>query len=305
MPINYKKTYDLLSHEEGIEFRDLTIELVKELYPHYSVKPEEIQNPDIIVITNQDDNVRIKLGLRDLYTRFIETARTRTDLKDTILSDYAHAFSKIEDAEYFQNPKEYTWADARDFVQPRLMKIEKFHDDLESFVYFPFGEGLVNAMIICEPDDLMNTRIRKEWLEKWNKTAEEVYIKALENFADVNEGLELVGTGKPHDYLWNQKGRDFSATAILLGSLRYLIAQTIGSPYRFSVPSNFVFFCWAELDDDEFQIEMKALIEREHDRLPGRLSTNIYEVDDKGQIKQIKETKDKPEPPKPQNFSNN
>lgn len=302
MQINYQKTYETLSYEEKIEFRDLTIKVIQEVYPHYSLKPFEPQNPDVIYITNQEDNVRIQFPLRDLYARFSQTARTRADLKDTVLSDYASIFKKIEDVEYFQNLKEPEWAEASNLVQPRLTNIEILPDELESFVYFPFGKGVVTAFIIYNSDEKMNAWISKELLEKWNVTAEELNKKALDNLADITEGMEFVGKSKPHDYLWNNKGSDYSASAILLGGMRYLLAQTIGSPYRFCVPSSFVIYSWAELDDEEFQIEMKAMMEREHSRLPGRLSTNIYEVDENGQIKQIKE---QPKNPATQSFHNN
>ena len=302
MAINYKKTYETLSYEEGIEFRDLTIDVIQEVYPHYSIKPFEPQSPDVIFVTNQEDNVRIQFPLRDLYTRFSQTARTRTDLKDTILKDYAHVFKKIDDVEYFQNLSDPEWAEARDSVQPRLTKIEDLPGELELFVNFPFGEGVVTALIIYNSDEDMISWVRKEMLEKWGVTIEELYKKAIDNLADISEGMELVGKGKPHDYLWNETGRDYSASVILLGGMRYLIAQTIGSPYRFCVPSNFVIYSWAELEDENFQIEMKAMMEREHSRLPGRLSTNIYEVDEKGQIKQVK---DQPKNPTTEYFRNN
>ena len=99
MPINYQKTYDTPSYEEGIEFRDMAIEVIQEIYPHYSVRPVEPQNPAAIYITNQDDNVRIQFPLRELYTRFSQT---------------------------------------------RIENIPGEH--LESFVQFPFGEGVVTSL---------------------------------------------------------------------------------------------------------------------------------------------------------------
>jgi hypothetical protein len=297
MPINYQKTYDTLSYEEGIEFRNLTIEVIQEVYPHYKITPFEPQNPDIIFITNQEDNVRIQFPLRDLYTRFTQTARTRTDLKDTILNDYADSFKMLDDVDFFENLTEPEWSEARDFIQPRLVKIEDFPEDLELYVYFPFGEGVVTSLVIYNPVEPMVTRITKEMLEKWNVTADEAHKKAMENFSDLTEGMELVGTGKPHAYLWNEKGTEYAATAILLGGMRYLISQTIGSPFRFGVPSIHAFYCWTELDDEEFQTASRAMIKRQHDTMPGRLTTNIYEVGEDGNIKQLKNQPEIPDTP--------
>ncbi|CAN5288866.1 hypothetical protein BH10ACI1_BH10ACI1_34500 [soil metagenome] len=302
MAINYQKTYETLSYEEGMEFRDLTIKTIQEIYPHYKVTPVEAQNPDVIFITNQEDNVRIKFGLRDLYTIFARTSGTRIELKETILKNYAQVFKQIEDAEQFMDETEPQWADAKDFIQPRLSRISDLNDNLESYINVPFGEGIVTIFNIYLPETEIVKRITKDLLEKWDVSFEEMYKKALDNFAEVTDGMELVGTGTPHGYLWNEVGYEYAATSILLGGIRYLIAQNVGSPYRFGIPSGHRLLCWAEFDDKEFQIEMKAMVERDFDRIPNCLTTNIYEVDDKGQVKQVK---DAPEIPQTPTFSNN
>lgn len=301
MPINYQKTYDALSYEEGVEFRDLTIKVIQEIYPHYVIQPAEPQNPWVIYVANQEDNVRIQCPLRDLYNHFVQTARTKSDLKDTILNNYAEILKQVE-LDVDELDQKPIWSEVSDRVHPRLTRIEEFGDDLESLVHLPFGEGVVTAFVISLPEEGMVKWIRKDLLEEWNISFEDLHKKAIDNLGDVTEGIELVGTAKPHSFLWNEKGHDYAATSILLGGMRYLIAQTIGSPYRFCVPSAFVIYSWAELEDEEFQTEMRAMMQREHNRLPGRLSTNIYEVDEKGQIKQIK---DLPENPKTPTFSNN
>jgi hypothetical protein len=302
MPINYQKTYDTLSYEERAEFQNLTMKVVQEIYPHYSVQPVEPQNPDGIYITNQDGNVRVQFPLRELFTRFVKTAKTRNDLKETILKDFADVFKTIEDTEYFMNLKDPGWNESRDYVQPRLNRIAELPDDPEKYVQTPFGEGVITVVNIVSPDERLVTRVTREMLEKWNISFEELYQKAMDNFADLTDGLELVGTEKPRGCLWNEVGFEYASTGLLLGGLRYLIAQTIGSPYRFGIPSSHRFYCWNEFDDEEFQIEMKALIEREYKSLPSRLSTNIYEVDEQGNMKQLKNQPKIPEKP---NLSNN
>lgn len=302
MAINYQKMYETLSYEEGIEFRDLTIRTIQEIYPHYNVTPFEAQNPDFIMITNQDDNVRIQFGLRDLYTRFVKTSGTPFELKETILNSYAAMFKQIEDAEQFIDESEPEWVDAKGYIQPRLARIDRFSEGIESYVTIPFGADLVTTFNIYLPEAELVKRISKDLLEKWDVSFEELYKKAMDNFADVTDEMELVGTAKPHGYLWNEKGTEYSATAILLGGMRYLIAQNVGSPYRFAIPSSHRLLCWAELEDEDFQTEMRAMVVREYNQLPERLTTNIYEVDDKGQIKQLK---DLPEMPKIPAISNN
>lgn len=304
MPINYQKTYDTLSYEEGIAFRDLTMEVIKEIYPHYRVEPFEPQNPDVILVTNQEDNIRVKCGLRDLYVRFSNTARTRSDLKETILNDYSHILKQLDDLDLIEEEMiEPEWMDICDYVQPRLKSMMEFGDELELYVHFPFGSDLVTTFVIVMPEDEgFIKQIRVKLLEKWDITVEDLYKRAMENFADYSEGLELVGTGKPHANLWNEKGYEYAATTILLGGMRYVIAQTIGSPFRFGIPSSHAVFCWAELEDKDFQIKMKAEMKRKFDTMPARLTENIFEVDEKGQIKQVK---DLPDLPETSAFSNN
>jgi len=297
MAINYQKIYDHLNYEEGIEFRDLAIEVIQEIYPHYRVKPVEPQNPDSIYITNQEDNVRLQVPMRELYTRFANTTRTKNGFKEMILDAYAQMFSQIEDSDYFLNREDPTWAEARDFIQPRLERIDRFSEGVESYIHFPFGEELVTCLVIDHPDEGTDWRVSNEMLEKWNVTVDEAYKKAMENFADLTDGMSIVGSGKPHAYLWNEKGEGYAASALLLGGMRHLIAQTIGSPFRFGIPSKHAFYCWTEFDDAEFQVEARAFIKRQFDSMPGCLTTNIYEVDEHGNIKQLKNQPEVPDTP--------
>ena len=66
MPINYQKVYDNLDVDERIEFRDLTIKTILEIYPHYVVRPTQPGNPNTIFIGNRQDNVRVQFPLYDL-----------------------------------------------------------------------------------------------------------------------------------------------------------------------------------------------------------------------------------------------
>ncbi|HQU84905.1 MAG TPA: hypothetical protein PKY59_17330 [Pyrinomonadaceae bacterium] len=303
MPINYQKTFNNLSYEEKLEFSGLTIKTVKEIYPHYKVEPVEPHNAEAIYITNQDDNVRIQFPLYDLYNRFLQTSKTRNDLKEVILRDFSQLISQIEDSESFINEPEFGFIDVKHLIQPRLCRIEDLPNEVDDYVHLPFGEGIVTTFSIFHEKTLINTRIKKEMLAEWEISFDDLYKLAMDNFAHHTDGMPLVGTAQPHGYLRNENGDEYSASALLIGGIRYLIAQTIGTPFRFGIPSSHLFYCWCELEDAEFQIEMRAMMQREFERLPGKLSTNIYEVDEKGQIKQLK---DLPELPKPsQKISNN
>ena len=111
------------------------------------------------------------------------------------------------------------------------------------------------------------------------------------------DNLELVGTEPPHGYLRTDSSDEYTATAILIGGVRYTIAQTIGSVYRFGVPSRYLLIAWRELEDENFQIEMRAWMKREFKRLPSPLTDKIYEVNEKGEMKQLKDLPELPEIP--------
>lgn len=303
MPINYKKTYETLSYEEGIEFRDLTIKTIQGIYPHFVVTPAEPQNPDVIYVANQENNVRVVCPLRDLYKHFMNTAMTNHDLKEIILNNFSHIFKQIDEFDIEEIDREKSWLEVRDFVYPRLTKIVEFDDDLEQFVYFPFGEDLATVLVIMPPEkEGIIRQIRKEWLEKWDISVDDLHKQAMDNFGTLTDGMAIVGTAKPKGIMWNEKGEEYAASSILLGGMRYLISQYVGSPYRFGIPSSFAFYCWSELDNQEFQIEMRAMIKRQFETMPASLTTNIYEVNEKGEIKLVK---DIPEVPEAQFISNN
>lgn len=302
MPINYRKTYDKLGFEERIEFRDLTIKAILEIYPHYVVRPLDANNPDAIFIGNQQDNVRVQFPLRDLYARFVSTAQTKSDLKDEIIKCHAPILKMVEDAELIEDTSKLTWSDVKDFVNPRFSRKDEF-PNLEDTVHFPFGEDLVTIFLIDNPSDGgLVTRIGHEMLDRWEITDKDLYKQALDNLSEKMDGIYLKGTEPPHGYIRTDSSEEYAATAILIGGFRYTVAQNIGSPYRFGVPSRYVMIAWCELEDEEFQTEMRAWMKREFERLPSSLTDKIYEVDDKGEIKQLK---DLPEIPEPPDFSNN
>ncbi|MEQ1646617.1 MAG: hypothetical protein ABL959_24395, partial [Pyrinomonadaceae bacterium] len=125
-------------------------------------------------------------------------------------------------------------------------------------------------------------------IEGWEKTQDEVFKEAFDNLEDLAEGIEIVGTNTPRRELWPEKGIHAASTCLLLPSLRYLIDQTIGSPFRFGIPSRHRFYAWVDIEDEKCQIEQKAKMHREMDRYPSPLTSNIYEVDTQGNISLVK-----------------
>ncbi len=301
MPINYKKTYENLDYDERMELRDLSIKAIREIYPDYIVQPLNPNDPDIIFIRNQQNNVRVKMGLRLIYVRFVDTARTKNDLKDIIYDHFAPMLKMVEDVELIKDHSNLTLAEAKDRLYPRLARKDEF-PNVEDIVSFPFGEDLVTAFFYDDPDEEgLLTRVSREMCDRWEISDQELYKIAMKNFMERMPALDLVGTEPPHGYLRTDSSDEYTATAILIGDFRYTVAQTIGTPFRFGVPSRYLIIAWSELDDEEYQIEMRAWMKREFDRLPSRLTEKIYEVNDKGEVSQLKNLPELPTIPRTSN----
>jgi hypothetical protein len=283
--INYQKVWATLDLDEKIAFRDRTIAVVREIYPHYIVRPLEPTDADRFFVGNKQDNVRVKVPLRDLYARFSTTAKTNDELKDAIIAEYAGILNQADDVSIATEVPEFTWSDVRERARLQHVRLEEIP---EGKLHYPFGDEVVTAFVIDRPEDGLMFWITQEMLDGWERTQEELFKVAMENLANVSDGIELVGTKTPREELWPEKGQAFASTCLLLPSLRYLIAQTIGSPFRFGIPSRHRFYAWIDIEDEKYQIEMKAKMEREMDRFPSPLTSKMFEVDTQGQIKLVK-----------------
>ena len=283
--INYQKVWAGLDFDEKIAFRDRVIKAVQEIYPHYIVRPLDPSNADRFFVGNKQDNVRIHVPLRDLYVRFSLTGKSHEDLKDAIFNVYAGMLNQAEDVSVATAEPEFTWNDVRDHARPQHVRLKEIP---EGKLHFPFGDEVVTALVIERPQDALMYWISQEMLDSWGKTIEDLFKEAMENLADLSDGIEIVGTNTPRHELWPEKGLAFASSCLLLPSLRHLIAQTIGSPFRFGIPSRHRFYAWIDIEDEKFQIEQKAKMERELDRWPSALTSKIYEVDTQGQIKLLK-----------------
>ncbi len=271
--------------DEKIAFRDRVIKAVQEIYPHYIVRPLEGSEADRFFVGNKQDNVRVKVPLRDLFVRFSASGKSHEDLKDAIFAEYAGMLNMAEDVSVATDVPEFTWNDACELSRLQHVRLDEIP---EGKLHFPFGDEVVTALVIDRPNEGVMYWITQEMLDSWGKTMDELFKQAMENLAGLADGIEIVGTKTPREELWPDKGQGFASTCLLIPSLRYLIAQTIGSPFRFGIPSRHRFYAWIDIEDENYQIEMKAKMERELDRWPSALTSKMYEVDTQGQIKLVK-----------------
>ncbi len=297
--INYQKVWATLDLEEKMVFRDRAIAAVQEIYPHYIVRPLEPGDGDRFFVGNKQDNVRIKVPLRDLYARYSTTGKTIEDLKDAIFKEYSGMLNMAEDAELVAEQPDVAWNDIKDQVRLQHVRTEELP---EGKLHYPFGQDVVSALVIDHPNESLLYWINQEMLDSWGKTQDELFAVAVENLTDLADGLAIVGTMTPRKEIWPEQGLAIASTSLLISSFRYSISQTLGSPFRFGIPSRHRFYAWADIEDDNYQIEQKAKMEREMDRYPSPLTSTIYEVDDKGQISVVKP---QPEVPPVPFISNN
>ena len=283
--IDYQKSWAMLDVNERIKFRDRVIAAVQEIYPHYIVRPFEAGDSDRFFVGNKQDDVRITAPLRDLYIRFCLSGKEDEDLKETIFTEYAGMLNLADDAAIIEEQQEFTWSDAREYVRPELVRNDEMREDT---LHLPFGADVSTVLIIDRPQDQMNYFISQKMLDLWDMTLEDVYKVAMDNLGTISDGLEIVGTRTPHEELWNDKGHEWSSSCLLLPNMRNLLAETIGSPFRFAIPSRHRFYAWIDIDDEQRQSKMIAKLEREIDLWPKYLTTTIYEVDTQGQISIVK-----------------
>lgn len=282
--VNYQKVWVTLDIDEKIAFRDKAISAVQEIYPHYIVRPLEASDGDRFFVGNKQDNVRVTVPLRDLYTRFSMTAKTHADLKDAIFAECSGVLNLADDASLIEEPQ-FTWSDAREYARLQHFRLEEVPDGK---LHVPFGDEVATAPVIERPNESVLYWLTQEMLDSWEKTLDDLFKVSMENLENLAEGIELVGTNTPRHELWPEKGLGFASTCLLLPSMRYLIDQTIGSPFRFGIPSRHRFYAWIDIDDQNYQIEQKAKMEREMQRYPSPLTSKIYEVDPQGQITLVK-----------------
>jgi hypothetical protein len=284
--INYQKVWATLDLDERIAFRDMTIRAVQEIYPDYIVRPLDPKDADRFFVGNKQDNVRIKVPLRDLFARYSVTGRTSADLKEAIFAEYAGMLNQAEDVSVATDMPEFTWDDVRDHARPQHVRLDEIS---EGKIHFPFGDEVTTALVIDRPQDGLMYWLTQEMLDSWGKTMDDLFKEAMENLGDLSDGIEIVGTITPRKELWPEKGPAFASTCLLLPNMRRLIADTIGAPaYRFGIPSRHRFYAWIDIEDENYQREQKAKMEREMDRYPSPLTSKIYEVDTQGQIQLVK-----------------
>ena len=74
--INYQKVWATLDIDEKMAFRDRTIKAMQEIYPHYIVRPWEPTEADFFFVGNKQENVRVRVPLKDLYAWYSTSAKT-------------------------------------------------------------------------------------------------------------------------------------------------------------------------------------------------------------------------------------
>ncbi|MBV9240525.1 MAG: hypothetical protein JO314_00825 [Acidobacteria bacterium] len=292
--IDFKRVWTSLSLDEKIAFRDRAIKAVQEIYPHYIVRPLSPGDAERFFVGNKQENVRAQVPLRDLFARYSISGKTHDGLKEAIFSEYTGVLNHIEDASLVAEEPDLSWNDIKDVVRLQHVRNEQIP---AGKLHLPFGDEVASAYVIDRPREGLMYWVTDELRETWGVTAEDLLKLSMENLAHLADGMDFAGLETPHQELWNHEGLPFASTCLLIAPIRYLIAQTIGSPYRFGIPSRHRFYAWTDIEDEKFQIEMRAKMQREMDRYPSPLTSKIYEVDTQGQIKLIKPQPEVPQVP--------
>ena len=291
--IDYRQVWTTLGLEERLAFRDRSIRAVQEIYPHYIVRAVTPGDGERFFVANKQDNVRMTVSLRDLFVRWSTSGKTHEALKEAIFNEYTGVLNMAEDVSATVEP-DFAWDDIKDEVRLQHVRLDEIP---EGKLHMPFGDEVVTAYVIDRPDEGLMYWVTDDMRVMWDVTAEDLLKRSMENLARLAHGIQFAGLETPHQELWSHEGHGFASTCLLISPIRYLIAQTIGSPFRFGIPSRHRFYAWTDIDDENFQIKMKAKMQREMDRYPSPLTSKIYEVDTQGQIKLLKPQPEVPQVP--------
>jgi hypothetical protein len=261
--------------DEKIAFRNRVIEILGKIYPQYEIKKSK--NADLLFIEET------QFSLINLHTKFLLTSKTNFDLKELVTEHFGLLHSVIDDIDEISSKA--SWADVKENVFLQLIPAEY----IEQFpcVAFPFSKEITIGIVV--DDESSYSYVLVDDLLNWEVEKEEIYKIALDNLENATDGIALDLLGDE----WQTKGvicnemDSFDAARILSDSLQKTVAEMFGESYLFGIPNRDFLICWSKDTDEEFQNSIKFQIQKGFHEQPYQLSENIFEMTEKGEIRQI------------------
>lgn len=266
---NQFKKHDL---DEKQAFQNRVVSFLKKQYPAASFKKSD---DSLVIFCNEN-----KLGLTNLYAKFLLTAQTNYELKELATKHFEIVFS----ADILIESTEKSWTDTKSFILPQLMPIE--YTKQFPTISFPLSHEVVIGFVV--DDEKAYRYVTKDDLENWKISDLDLRQKAIDNLTDKSFDLEMTFVPPPNGIVVVDTMDSFDAVRILVPHLQEFFAEKLGKPFHFGIPNRDFLICWSKRGDADFQTSIKQQIATDFEERPYPLSKYVYELDEKGEIKQLR-----------------
>ncbi|HSK70702.1 MAG TPA: DUF1444 family protein [Pyrinomonadaceae bacterium] len=264
--------------DEKADFRNRVLEILREIYPDkkFSADP----NPEFIVHHDPTfDNA--KLGLSNLFAHYLLSSKTNFDLKRLARDHFDKVFTTFAEIEELNS----SFEKAKEKIFPQLMP--KQFNEQAPMLNFPFSEEVLIGVVLDTPQSyqyLMQTH-----LESWEKSANEIFDRALENLSQISNNLEIGFVPPPNGLLAINTTDGFDAVRIVLPEMRRFIRETLGGDFFFGIPNRDFLICWRQDEKTAFQQKMRNQIAVDSKERPYTLSGRIFAVGEDNEIKAVQD----------------
>lgn len=267
-----KNTFKKKDFDERNNFRKRVREILGEMFPSL----EFIEDDDLDIIRTGES----KLGLTNLYSKFLLTSQTNFELKELMVEHFAELLEVSEIAERKENQ---TWDAVRQQLMPQLMPVE-FIEKL-SVVNYPFGDEICVGIVI--DGEKSYSYVTQDDLNNWDVSEETLYQTAIENLTEKSFDLEMTFVPLPNGIVVVDTLDSFDAVRILVPHMVDFFKEKLGGAFYFGVPNREFLICWSKSDDNEFQRAIERQIALDFEERPYPLTKTIFEITEDMQFIQL------------------
>lgn len=185
----------------------------------------------------------------------------------------------VQVQEWGEQQTEPDFAEVRDRILPMLYPGAVWKEDLPDFVGVPWVGGLTILYVVDEARAYWY--IRRDLLDNWNVTTDELHELALENLdAHFDENpmeFTLAGEEAGPRILMPNRPDAYNASRVLSHSFREELRQHLGSEFVTGLPGR-DFFVAVSLDSDETVEQVRQKVNEDYARMDHPLSERLLLV---------------------------
>lgn len=254
-------------------FRDLVLNELRVEFPSRDFRANPADSASILVGDFQ-------LGLDNLRREYEQSDRSGRTLKGLVR--HHMALFALEPRDSLRFPR--SLKQARDRLLPQIMP-SAIADDTNQ-VRIAVGGGLFTGIVADE--DRAYMYLRKEALEGWGVSKEDVYKIALENLDSRSKGLKLQQFKRGDtSFVAVGAGDGYDAARIMLPGLKKLLGEKLGFPFNFGVPNRDFLICWSGADDEASRQYVNGRLKEDFQQQPHPISPSVFQVAADGTITEL------------------